>query len=407
MHSRAMAVVGLVALWGCGASETPAPEKGSAGVADSLPTSPTAPGNGSATAGGPTTPPVRQPPTQEPDVMSVDHILIAVSNRRMPAVKRTPIEARALVDDILAKLEAGADWAELKKQHSDDPPPGGPYTMANTGKPAPPGATPRANMAPAFGDVAFGLAMGEIGLAEHHAATSPFGFHIIKRVALVLPEAAGIYHIFIMWRGLQGAPPSVTRSKEEARALASKVAKLAQAEGADWPALVNEHSDDARSKPSYGWKSVLTKGQLGPKLSAVDDALFALSLGGITDVVESSIGFHVIRRGPTHSTVKASHILISWKGCMKADELITRTKEEARAAATKVLERVRAGEDFAQMARENSDGPSGASGGGLGPPFQRQRMAWPVSDAAFWLEVGGISELVESPFGFHIIKRTK
>ena len=45
-----------------------------------------------------------------------------------------------------------------------------------------PRARPREQMAPAFGDVGFKLEVGEVGLAEPNATTSPFGYHIIKRI---------------------------------------------------------------------------------------------------------------------------------------------------------------------------------------------------------------------------------
>ena len=105
--------------------------------------------------------------------------------------------------------------------------------------------------------------------------------------------------------------------------------------------------------------------------------------------------------------VSASHILISYKGADRADSKIKRTKQNAK----KEAERIRGlilneGKDFAEMAREHSDGPSGPKGGDLGE-FKYEVMAKPFSEAAFALKVDEISEVVETGFGFHIIKRTK
>jgi peptidyl-prolyl cis-trans isomerase C len=58
------------------------------------------------------------------------------------------------------------------------------------------------------------------------------------------------------------------------------------------------------------------------------------------------------------------------------------------------------------LAQDASDGPSGVEGGAL-PRFGRQQMVRPFSDAAFGLKPGEISEIVETNFGFHIIKRTE
>ena len=103
--------------------------------------------------------------------------------------------------------------------------------------------------------------------------------------------------------------------------------------------------------------------------------------------------------------IAASHILISYSGTERSES--ERTKEEAQALAERVLQEARAeGADFAELARQYSDGPSGPDGGDLGT-FKREMMDDTFSDAAFALEVGAVSDVVETPFGFHIIKRTE
>jgi hypothetical protein len=125
----------------------------------------------------------------EPDYVTVDHILIGVRGEKMPD-GLTPAEANKLVDKILDELRAGASWYDLKQQYSKDPGQGGvrggPYEMANAGKPARNGATPRGNMVNAFGDVGFQLELDEIAVSgfqvKRGPGWSPFGYHIIKRV---------------------------------------------------------------------------------------------------------------------------------------------------------------------------------------------------------------------------------
>lgn len=105
--------------------------------------------------------------------------------------------------------------------------------------------------------------------------------------------------------------------------------------------------------------------------------------------------------------IGASHILVSYQGATRAKPTVTRTKEEARALATQLAEEARKpGTDFGQLARDSSDGPSGVEGGAL-PKFGREQMVRPFSDAAFALKPGEISGVVETNFGFHIIKRTE
>ena len=105
--------------------------------------------------------------------------------------------------------------------------------------------------------------------------------------------------------------------------------------------------------------------------------------------------------------VQASHILISYKGADRADADITRSKEEAKAEAERIRKLiVEDGQDFAEMAKEHSDGPSSTKGGDLGK-FKFEVMAKPFSEAAFALGIDEVSEVVETGFGFHVIKRTE
>ncbi|MCA9647804.1 MAG: peptidyl-prolyl cis-trans isomerase [Myxococcales bacterium] len=109
--------------------------------------------------------------------------------------------------------------------------------------------------------------------------------------------------------------------------------------------------------------------------------------------------------GQGTETVTASHILIGYKGAQRAKS--ERSKDEAKKLADKIAKEAKAkGADFGALAKKYSEGPSGPKGGDLGP-FTRGRMVKPFSDAAFALKPGDVSEPVETPFGYHIIKRTK
>jgi len=83
------------------------------------------------------------------------------------------------------------------------------------------------------------------------------------------------------------------------------------------------------------------------------------------------------------------------------DELVADIRKEAE----QVLAELEAGADFAALAMEHSTGPTGPDGGDLGW-FGRGRMVEPFEEAAFSLEVGEISDLVETQYGFHIILLT-
>ena len=105
--------------------------------------------------------------------------------------------------------------------------------------------------------------------------------------------------------------------------------------------------------------------------------------------------------------IAASHILVGYKGAEKADDKITRSKDEAKTRAEELLKKVKEdGADFAKIAEKESDGPSKTKGGDLGT-FKKKAMHENFEEAAWKLKVDDISDLVETPFGFHIIKRTK
>jgi peptidyl-prolyl cis-trans isomerase C len=96
--------------------------------------------------------------------------------------------------------------------------------------------------------------------------------------------------------------------------------------------------------------------------------------------------------------VKASHILVEVPAPGDAA-----AKASARAAAEKLLARVRKGEDFAALAMENSKDPGSAPQGGMLPPFGRGEMVPPFEEAAFALKPGEVSTVVETQFGYHVI----
>jgi peptidyl-prolyl cis-trans isomerase C len=97
--------------------------------------------------------------------------------------------------------------------------------------------------------------------------------------------------------------------------------------------------------------------------------------------------------------IRASHILI------KADPSDPQEKRDAaKKKIESVLTEVRAGkDDFGDLARKYSEGPSASKGGDLGF-FSRGQMVAPFEEAAFKLDKGGISDVVETMFGYHIIK---
>jgi hypothetical protein len=114
--------------------------------------------------------------------ITVQHILIGFTGT-VPGknITRTKDQARTLAYQLLDKAKSGADFDQLVRDNTDDAPPGI-YAMSDTGVTPAQGEYPRDGMVPAFGNVGFALQPGQIGIADYDPQTSPFGYHIIKRL---------------------------------------------------------------------------------------------------------------------------------------------------------------------------------------------------------------------------------
>jgi len=135
-------------------------------------------GGKSMTAAG--TMPVK--PAIAPAHVEVQHILIGFSGS-VPGknITRTKEEAMKLAHEILDKARKGANFDSLVAKYTDDSPPGI-YKMAAEGVPPLMSEYGRKQMVPAFGNVGFAISPGNIDIAEYDPTTSPFGWHIIKRL---------------------------------------------------------------------------------------------------------------------------------------------------------------------------------------------------------------------------------
>ncbi|HEX41334.1 MAG TPA: hypothetical protein ENN81_04650 [Phycisphaerales bacterium] len=124
---------------------------------------------------------------------------------------------------------------------------------------------------------------------------------------------------------------------------------------------------------------------------------------GLTDVNDAEVLKYYEDnkdRFGTPEQVRASHILIKVE---PTDN--DAVKQQKRAKAEELLKQVKEGGDFAELARAHSDCPSSTRGGDL-DFFARGAMVPPFDQAAFALETGQVSDIVETSFGYHIIKAT-
>ena len=102
--------------------------------------------------------------------------------------------------------------------------------------------------------------------------------------------------------------------------------------------------------------------------------------------------------------IRASHLLVSWSGAQRSTQ--KRTQAQAFARIEEAQKKIAAGADFAKVAGEYGEDGTSKIGGDLGL-FSRGMMVKPFEDAAFSLAVGEVSGVVETAFGYHLIKRTE
>jgi parvulin-like peptidyl-prolyl isomerase len=203
-------------------------------------------------------------------------------------------------------------------------------------------------------------------------------------------------HILVAWQGTVGAESTLRRTREEARVRAERLLARVQS-GEDFAAVALEASDGP-SRVLGGDLGPFEADAMHPIFSA---AAFALSVNEISGIVETPFGFHIIQRVPLEE-VHVAHVLVQWSGVPRSE--VQRTQEEARARAEEARARLVAGEPIEAVAASLSDGPTGVRGGDLGW-FQRGQMVPAFDEAAFSLSPGDISEIVESPLGYHVIVR--
>ena len=112
-------------------------------------------------------------PEQKVDKVRVQHVLVRfVGAKAGSESKRTYAEARTLTEELLKRARDGEDFGGLMTKYSTDEG-GGDYTLTQAD---------RDDYARNFHEIAFRLAVGEVGVAAHHRSKSPFGWHVIKRL---------------------------------------------------------------------------------------------------------------------------------------------------------------------------------------------------------------------------------
>lgn len=213
------------------------------------------------------------------------------------------------------------------------------------------------------------------------------------------PEMVYASHVLIPFAGAMRSTSMM--SKQDAEALIQLIADSISSGELDFETAALKYSS-CPSGQAGGSLGGFGRGMMALEFEAT---AFSLEEGEISDVFLTDFGFHIVRRDPEPVTIHASHILISYAGSMVQDPMITRTKEEAFEQISLIADSIDVGlVTFGKAALFNSDCPSSENGGDLGV-FGAGNMVEAFAEAAFALEPGEVSDIVETEFGYHIILR--
>lgn len=194
--------------------------------------------------------------------------------------------------------------------------------------------------------------------------------------------------------------PEQTGGDEPAREITKALLDSILNMGMSFEELTKVHSQDFYSKDKGGDIFYFTAGQLPYEF---EDACYKTPVGTVhPEVVKTKFGYHIIKvteRKPRIPKIQAAHILVSF---MNQEGNVD--SAGAKAKIEEVAEKLKQGQDFSELAKEYSDDTGTKDRGGDLGFFERRMMVQPFDEAAFNLQVGEISDIVETQFGYHIIK---
>jgi parvulin-like peptidyl-prolyl isomerase len=333
----------------------------------------------------------RQPATP-PSQVAIRTILIPYKGaKNAPDARRSKAEAERRAQRLAkAARKKGADFEALARRFSEAP-----VAERTEVKVVSPGDLPKP-----LERASFGMGVDQVS----DAVATKQGYIVAMRVQ---PEEYSSAHILIQYKGAKLAPVAITRTKAEAKTLAEKVRVQAAKPDAQFAVLAARNSDSP-SRIGGGVLRPMAPGLMPADYNNYIDAVRKLKVGEVSPVVETPFGFHIIKRLKMER-IRVSHLLISFKGA-EGDAKEDRNRQQAEQLIRKLQKQASApggGADFAELARKSSDDADTASKGGDLGLRARGMMPARFEQIAFSLKVGQVSDVVETPFGFHIILRTE
>ncbi|MGL4411437.1 MAG: peptidylprolyl isomerase [Bacteroidales bacterium] len=229
-------------------------------------------------------------------------------------------------------------------------------------------------------------------LAQPYLVDRSVDEQLIKEAYERLTESVSVRHILVKL-----SPESTDK---ERKAAYSKISSLRDEviKGADFSEVAKKSSDCPSS--SKGGDLGFISGFM--TVYPFESAAYNTPVGEISSIVETKFGYHIIQVNDRRADVGellVAHIMkeVPRKATPEQIEASKRVVEDC-------LERVSKGEDFASLAKEFSDDKYSASKGGELSWFGVNRLPKPFEEAAYALEVGGLSSVVRTDYGWHLIK---
>lgn len=220
------------------------------------------------------------------------------------------------------------------------------------------------------------------------------------RPAAEKPAAVGLGHLLVAYKGVHQPGVRPRWTADQARQRAERLAALARCRAQRPAELARRFSDDPDTSGGDGDLGVVVPGQLHPDLEA---AAFGLQRGQVSEPLHTPAGWHVVwRHAPTQA--QASEIVIAYDGAKKYTPRRSRSRAAAAELAAELRRRLLAGASFTELARAHSDHPAYPSGGFL-PIFTKGEQHPEFEQIVWSLPTGGLSEVIETPTGFHLVKR--
>jgi parvulin-like peptidyl-prolyl isomerase len=202
--------------------------------------------------------------------------------------------------------------------------------------------------------------------------------------------------------------PKITRGRPEALARIREARVRLTASGAPFEDVAKEFSDAPGVASDGGFLGILTRKDVRPSYKEIAEPLFRMRVGEVSEIFEVPAGYAIVKRLPPEERA-AAHIWIQFAGTEGSGSGVTRTREEALKLAQEVLGKARRpGARFNDLVQQYSeDNKNFKEIGGLMGIFTPRSLAGgptrALGEALFRLEPGEVSDVVESPYGFHIL----